>query len=167
MKFKTLMIFFIVPAYLNAQIQTVNTFDFLIGKWKVIEKSITGTDTSYHGTSFYTIYKSHDGTTIKDDWVYKDADTVVYKSTMIRCYDAAAKKWMLYYADNAYRSQTWEGRFENNEWWFYRERIQDDKRIIIKLKWAPVNKKMAQQYIYRSFDEGKTWVLGSILEYKK
>jgi|CXWL01.1.fsa_nt_gi predicted HNH restriction endonuclease len=142
-------------------------FDFLLGKWKVTEKRISGSDTTYHGTSVYTIYKSHDGTTIKDDWVYKNADTVVYKSSILRNYDAANKRWMLYYSDNAYRSQIWEGRFENNEWWFYRERMQDGKRIIIKIKWVSVNSKMARQSIYRSFDEGKSWVLGSILDYKK
>ena len=142
-------------------------FDFLLGKWKVTEKRINGTDTTYHGTSVYIIYKSQDRTTIKDDWVYKDADTVVYKSSMLRNYDESNKRWMLYYSDNAYRSQIWEGRFENNEWWFYRERMQDGKRVIIKINWFLVNRKLAQQYIYRSFDEGKSWVLGSISDYKR
>jgi hypothetical protein len=142
-------------------------FDFLIGKWKVTEKVISGNDTSYHGSSVYTIYKSHDSTTIKDDWIYKDADTVMFKASMLRSYDAANKSWMLYYADDKYNSQVWEGRFENNEWWFYRERMRDGEKVIIKIKWVPANKSLAQQYIYRSFDEGTTWVLGSILDYKK
>lgn len=142
-------------------------FDFLIGRWNVTEKVISGTDTSYHGTSVYRISKAADGTTIKDDWIYKDADTVMFKATMLRSYDGVNKKWMLYYADNNYNSQVWEGRLENNEWWFYRERIRDNKKIIIKIKWVAVNKKLAQQYIYRSFDEGKTWIPGSMLDYKR
>lgn len=163
---------FVLIVFCLAEINSQNTspqnaFDFLIGKWKVTEKRISSTDTTYHGTSLYSIYKSHDGTTLKDDWVYKDGDTVVYKSSMLRNYDASNKRWMLYYSDNAYRSQIWEGRFENNKWWFYRERIQDGKRVIIKINWVSVNRKLAKQYIYRSFDEGKSWVLGSISDYKR
>lgn len=158
---------FIHPDICGQTTSPEKAFDFLLGKWKITEKRISGFDTTYHGTSVYTIYKSNDSTTIKDDWVYKDADTVVYKSSMLRSYDAANKRWMLYYSDNAYRSQIWEGRVENNEWWFYRERTQDGKRIIIKIKWVSINKKLIQQYIYRSFDEGISWVLGSILDYRK
>lgn len=166
----TMLLVFFVLSFTGVYSQnssSQNAFDFLIGKWKVTEKAITGTDTTYHGTSVYTIYKSHDGTTIKDDWVYKDADTIMFKATMLRSYDATNKRWMLYYADNNYNSQVWEGRQENNEWWFYRERMRDGKKIVIKIKWVAIHKKLVQQYIYRSFDEGKTWVLGSILDYKR
>jgi hypothetical protein len=144
-----------------------SAFDFLIGNWRVTEKQITGADTTLHGTSTYKIYKSHDGATIKDDWIYRSADTVMFRASMLRSYDAANKKWMLYYADSKFNSQVWEGRFENNEWWFYRERMRDGKKVIVKIKWVAPAKNRIQQYIYRSFDEGGTWVLGSILEYKK
>ncbi len=142
-------------------------FDFLLGKWSVTEKVMNGKDTSYHGTSYYTIYKSHDGTTIKDDWIYKDADTLMFKASMLRSYDLIHQKWMLYYADDKYNSQVWEGRWENGEWWFYREKMKEGKKIIVKIKWMLIHKNLVQQHIYRSFDNGSSWVLGSILDYRR
>lgn len=142
-------------------------FDFLLGKWVTYEKSITNKDTTIYGPSKITVAKSNDGFSLLEDWEIKNRDTLIFKAVLHRIYDAIAKKWILSYSDSDLNYQVWEGRKENSIWYFYRERYRDGKKIIVKQKWVQLSNGKVNQVIERSFDEGKTWVTGSIIEYTK
>ncbi len=145
----------------------LTAFDFLIGKWTTYEKAISNKDTTVYGPSVITISKASDGFSIIENWQIKNHDTVLFKSVLHRIYDGASKKWVLSYSDSDLNYQIWDGKKENNGWQFYRERYKDGKKIIVRQKWVLLSSKNVNQVIERSTDEGVTWIIGSIIEYKR
>jgi len=145
----------------------LKAFDFLIGNWETYEKSLVNGDTIFHGPSIINVSRSLDGVSLREDWQIIDHDTLLFKATLNRLYDGVTKQWVVSYADSKLNYQVWLGKEEKNIWTFYRERYRDGKKIIVRQQWISVSSKKARQTIERSFDEGSTWVTGSIIDYFK
>jgi hypothetical protein len=147
--------------------EELKEFDFLVGKWQAFEKVVSNGDTTVYGPSTLTIMKGFDGVSVIENWEIKNQDKLLFKAVLHRIFDGQSRNWILSYSDSGLNYQTWEGKKENGTWQFYRERIKDGKKIIVRQRWINDSPTQAFQVIERSFDLGATWVLGSISEYKR
>ncbi|MEO8029022.1 MAG: hypothetical protein ABI823_21255 [Bryobacteraceae bacterium] len=130
-------------------------FDFLAGNWKSVGKQ----DQAIAHT-----VRMHDGCLIEEKWHFEQAGKKLFDSVMLRSWDSDAKRWMLAYADDNGRWQTYEGRFERGAWRFYRERLADGKPIVVRITWVPGGKGYVQT-IEKSEDRGATWKQSEQIEH--
>jgi hypothetical protein len=122
-------------------------FDFLAGNWKSVGKP----DRKVARTT-----RMHDGCLLEEKWHFEQNGKKLFDSVMLRAWDADAKRWMLAYADDNGKWQIYEGRFEQNVWRFYRERLENGKPILVRITWTAGGSGYVQT-IEKSADAGATW----------
>ncbi len=124
-------------------------FDFLNGNWK-------GKD----GASKVSVTKILNGCGSRELWAEKESDSDrIFLANLTRTYDAASKKWYLTFIANDLVPQVWEGRFENGNWYFYRDWELNGKPRRSRTFWQKTSDQGFERIVEQLNDDGKTWRL--------
>lgn len=132
-------------------------FDFMLGEWHGVEKQIAPGAKPNAMTADVQITKSTQGCLIRENWKVYVGGKQAFGMSVIRSYEAKAKKWRLTYFGDDLSYEAWESRKEADYWRFYREEIKEDKLIMVSVAWRALAGGSFEQIMERSFDQGQTW----------
>jgi hypothetical protein len=139
------------------------TLDFLAGYWATSESP---TPASGPATGTSRTEKILNGCAIWEHRYVEQQGKELFDAHLVLGYDVTTKRMLLFYVDDLSHTQLYEGRRENENWAFYRERPSDDgKTILIRVKYAQKGKGFTQT-VERSKDHGKSWAGGSVVTYE-
>lgn len=143
------LLWLIVP--LRAQEQTApvcdtaeaKAFDFLVGEWRAAENA----------AATMRIEKILRGCAVREIWQEGRGE-----AWLLRSFDAVRQKWfLLFLMNDRLSSQSWEGRWEANQWRFYREWMLEGQTILSRTYWNPLPSGGFEKLVEQSRDGGKTW----------
>lgn len=118
-------------------------FDFLVGEWRAADNA----------AATMRIEKGLRGCALREVW--QDARG---EGWLLRSFDAARQKWfLLFLMDDRLSYQSWEGRWEANQWRFYREWMLEGQSILSRTYWNPLPSGGFEKLVEQSRDGGKTW----------
>lgn len=124
-------------------IAEAKAFDFLVGDWRAAD---TATATMH-------IEKVLRGCALREVWQDERGE-----AWLLRSFDTARQKWfLLFLMDDRLSYQSWEGRWEANQWRFYREWVLDGQAIVSRTYWNPLPSGGFEKLVEQSRDGGKTW----------
>ena len=126
-------------------------FDFLIGKWQKTESA-----------GKKEIKKILGGCAIREEWRLEG-----FNATLLRNFDRSTNKWYLTFTAHNLVPQVWEGRFENGNWYFYRDWQLNGKPRRSRTFWKKTSDKSFDRTVEQLNDDGKTWRLHVSSSYKK
>jgi hypothetical protein len=138
---------------------------FLAGNWKGSSYSVAGRDTTEDATMLVESARLYGGCALEEKWSAVQAGKTLFTARVLRAFDAATARWLVYYVDDQLNSQFYEGRHESGRWRFLRTRMDGATRIQVRLTWSPAGQGY-EQLIERSRDGGKTWVLAGFVRFK-
>jgi hypothetical protein len=138
---------------------------FLAGNWKGSSYSVAGRDTTEDATMLVESARLYGGCALEERWRAVQAGKTLFTARVLRAYDEASARWLVYYVDNQLNSQFYEGREEGGRWRFLRTRMDGAPPIQVRLTWSPAGKGY-EQLIERSRDGGKTWTLGGFVRFQ-
>ena len=137
---------------------------FLEGSWQGRSYSIVGRDTVLDGLMTVRSRPLLGRCALEEDWTATKDGQALFAARVIRAYDAATRRWSVYYVDDQLNSQVYEGHQDGAEWRFLRTRMDQGIPIQVRLTWRPTPKGY-EQLIERSRDRGATWVVGGFVAY--
>ena len=118
-------------------------FDFLLGEWRVADNA----------AATMRIEKVLSGCALREVWQEGRGE-----AWLLRSFDAARQKWFLLFLMNDRLSyQSWEGRWEANQWRFYREWTLEGQPVVSRTYWNPLPGGNFEKLVEQSRDGGKTW----------
>lgn len=126
-------------------------FDFLVGNWD--EKGTSGKK---------TIKKNLEGCGTHESWELEG-----FNAVLLRSHDEQTKKWYLTFTAHNLTPQIWEGRFENGNWFFYRDWELNGKPRKSRTYWKRTSNKGFERVVEQLNDDGKTWRLHVKSSYEK
>lgn len=120
-------------------------FDFLLGEWRAAENA----------AATMRIEKVLRGCALREVWQEGQGE-----AWLLRSFDAARQKWfLLFLMGDRLFYQSWEGRWEANQWRFYREWMLEGQAILSRTYWNPLPNGSFEKIVEQSRDSGKTWKL--------
>jgi hypothetical protein len=137
---------------------------FLAGNWKGSSYSVAGRDTTEDATMRVESARLYGGCALEERWSAVQGGKTLFTARVLRAYDAATARWLVYYVDDQLNSQFYEGRQDGGRWRFLRTRMDGAKPIQVRLTWSSAGKGY-EQLIERSRDGGKTWTLGGFVRF--
>jgi hypothetical protein len=138
---------------------------FLAGNWKGSSYSVAGRDTTEDATMLVESARLYRGCALEEKWSAVQGGKTLFRARVLRAFDAASSRWLVYYVDDQLNSQFYEGRHESGRWRFLRTRMDGATPIQVRLTWSPAGQGY-EQLIERSRDGGKTWVLAGFVRFK-
>jgi hypothetical protein len=133
-------------------------FDFLIGEWKI--QNIENSDEKRTGgEDTFKFAKALDGNAITSEWYFNrgtQAKPNFTKALYFMGFDNSSQSWTFYYI-SPQSSQFYQGKFENDNWSFYRNYSVNGKTILQRQNWRITGDGLLQRTIENSEDNGKTW----------
>ena len=138
---------------------------FLAGNWKGFSYSVAGRDITEYATLLVESARLYGGCALEERWRAVQGGKTLFTARVLRAYDAATARWLVYYVDDQLNSQFYEGRLEGARWRFVRTRMDGATPIQVRLTWSSAGKGY-EQLIERSRDGGKTWTLGGFVRFK-
>ena len=138
---------------------------FLAGNWEGSSYSISGRDTTEDATMLVGSVPLYGGCALEERWSAVQAGKTLFTARVLRAYDAATARWLVYYVDDQLNSQFYEGRHEGGRWRFLRTRMDGTTPIQVRLTWAPAGQGY-EQLIERSRDRGKTWTVAGFVKFR-
>jgi hypothetical protein len=138
---------------------------FLTGSWEGSSYSVAGRDTTEDATMLVESARLYGGCALEERWRAVQAGKTLFTARVLRAYDAATARWLVYYVDDQLNSQFYEGRHESGRWRFQRTRMDGATPVQVRLTWSAAGKGY-EQLIERSRDGGKTWTLGGFVRFK-
>lgn len=133
-------------------------FDFLIGEWHIVQKKTTnGTTTG--GRDTYTFRKGLDGNAILSEWYFNrgtETDPNYTEGLYYSAYDNLTDAWSFYYISAA-SAQYYEGKKEDEQWYFYREFTIEGNSFLQRQSWKLKNDLTLIRTIENSSDNGRNW----------
>lgn len=102
---------------------------------------------------------------LEEKWSAVQGGKTLFRTRVLRAFDAATSRWLVYYVDDLLNSQFYEGRHESGRWRFLRTRMDGATPIQVRLTWSPTGQGY-EQLIERSRDGGKTWTLGGFVRFR-
>ena len=138
---------------------------FLAGNWKGASYSVAGPDTTKDATMLVQSALLYGGCALEERWRSVQAGKTLFTARVLRAYDAATARWLVYYVDDQLNSQFYEGRHESGRWRFLRTRMDGATSIQVRLTWSSAGQGY-EQSIERSRDGGKTWTLGGFVRFR-
>lgn len=135
-------------------------FDFLIGDWTIQKAENAAEKWNGDGKDSFKFSKSLDGKVIISEWHFNRgtpakpnfSDALYYMG-----FDNASQSWTFYYL-SPLSSQFFQGKYENDNWYFYKTFTINGKTFIQRQNWRPIDGGLVQRTIENSENEGKTWV---------
>jgi hypothetical protein len=135
----------------------IRAFDYMLGDWTTSDLPAPAGGTAFGASHTETILG---GCAIREHRHIEQAGKTLFNADVIWGYDVTTKRMLLYYVDDASRTQLYEGRRENGRWEFYRDRPDKDGTIVtIRVSYAPAGNGFTQT-VHRSHDHGATWEPG-------
>ena len=141
-----------------------NGMAFLAGNWKGSSYSVARRDTTEDATMLVESARLYGGCALEEKWSAVQGGKTLFRARVLRAFDAASLRWLVYYVDDQLNSQFYEGRYESGRWRFLRSRMDGATPIQVRLTWSPAGQGY-EQLIERSRDGGKTWVLAGFVRF--
>lgn len=136
----------------------------MIGTWNTIDPG-NGTGAAAEGES--TVEAVLDGCIVHEHRSVSRQGKRLFDGDAYWGYDSTTKHWLLFYMDDMSHMQVYEGREENGQLAFHRERPDPDgKLILIRIVYAPEGSSRYTQTVERSGDHGTTWQPGGVTTYQ-
>lgn len=139
---------------------------FLAGKWEGSSYSVAGQDTTEDATMLVESAPLYGGCALEERWRAVQGGKTLFNARVLRAYDAATARWLVYYVDDGVNSQFYEGKLESGRWRFLRTRMDGSTPIQVRLTWLAAGQGY-EQLIERSRDGGKTWALGGFVRFRR
>jgi hypothetical protein len=140
-----------------------NDFDFLQGKWKVLNRKLNSRLTnSDEWTEFEAelhMKKTLNGFGNLENF-YSNNNGAPYEGMAIRLFNKASKLWKIYWIDSngtTMDEKPVTGSFENGLGKFYANDIFNEKEILVLYQWDATNSEHPKWSQAFSTDNGKTW----------
>jgi hypothetical protein len=140
-----------------------NDFDFLQGKWKVLNRKLNSRLTnSDEWTEFEAelhMKKTLNGFGNLENF-YSNNNGAPYEGMAIRLFNKASKLWKIYWIDSngtTMDEKPVTGSFENGLGKFYANDIFNEKEILVLYQWDATNLEHPKWSQAFSTDNGKTW----------
>ena len=133
-------------------------FNFLIGKWEIVEKK-TSEGVTTGGRDTYTFRKGLDGNAIISQWYFNrgtKSDPNYTKGLYYSAYDNLTNTWSFYYISAA-SAQYYEGKKEGGQWYFYKDFTIEGNTFSQRQSWSLEDDSTLIRKIENSEDNGKTW----------
>ena len=119
----------------------LRSFDFLVGDWKEVGSN-----------GRKSISKSLNGCGLIETWELDG-----FSAILLRTYHNATKSWHLSFAAHDLVPQVWYGRFEEGNWYFYREWELNGVKRVSRTFWKRLGTDGFERIVEQSLDLGKTW----------
>jgi hypothetical protein len=87
-----------------------NGMAFLTGNWKGSSYSVVGRDTTEDATMLIESARLYGGCALEERWSAVQSGKTLFTARVLRAYDAATARWLVYYVDNQLNSQFYEGK---------------------------------------------------------
>ena len=147
-------------------------FDFIIGKWRVKHHTLAGRlvgATEWSVTDAVDIVRPAFRGLGNIGRFMRMVDGKLYEGMPTRLYDSKIGKWRIYWLDNVdHRMEPAViGQFNNGEGLFIGDDILRGEPIKVKFTWTKITPVSARWDQAFSDDDGKTWELNSIMEFKR
>ena len=149
-------------------ISHVSDFDFLVGKWNVLNKRLkdrlSGSEEWIEFTGTLEVRKTLDGLANIDE--YKtEVNGKHFEAVTIRLFNPSTELWSIYWMDSFTAELTLQvtGGFRDGKGEFYGEEMFRGKKVKLKFLWTSItetNAKWEQAYYDEEKDEWETnWVM--------
>jgi hypothetical protein len=145
-------------------------FDFAIGTWNVVNRTLTSAFTSSTDWVSYpstvTCWSIFDGNGTLDEVIFPTKGT---RGMTLRLFDRELKEWSIYWAD----SRTGQlgppvtGTFTDGRGDFYGDDILDGKPIRVHFGWSDITPTSARWEQAFSPDGGRTWEPNWVMEFTR
>src|SRR5918994_4267370 len=89
---------------------------FLAGNWKGSSYSVAGRDTTEDATMLVESARLFGGCALEEKWSAVQGGKTLFRARVLRAFDAATARWVVYYIDDHLNSQFYEGRHESGQW---------------------------------------------------
>jgi hypothetical protein len=106
---------------------------FLAGNWKGSSYSVAGPDTTEDATMLVESVRLYGGCALEEKWSTVQGGKTLFTARVLRAFDAATARWLVYYVDNQLNSQFYEGRHESGRRRFLRTRMDGATPIQVRL----------------------------------
>lgn len=140
-------------------------FDFLIGDWRMdVEKYNPAGDLVSKSTDWSRVRSMIGGASLLDEWGNS--------GFTVRTWDPRKKVWRLFWTDRQYsagKMQLWEGTFENSVGTFIGGNSvpKSNDLIYSKIEFSEISDDSVLWKMWKTSDNGKTWVLDYIRRYQR
>lgn len=156
----------------NADAARANDFDFLIGKWQILNrrlaKRLCGSDDWRKFEATLEVRPILDGLGNVDEY-RAEIDGRPMVATTIRIYNPSTKNWSLYWIDNwsAELQPPTVGRFRDGRGEFFARDTFEGREILIRFVWSDISRQAARWEQAFSDDEGETWETNWTMEFRR
>ena len=134
-------------------------FDFLIGKWTIKSAETATGKWESDGKEKFKFSKALDCKVLVSEWYFNRGIPAKPNFTNALYYmgfDNASQSWTFYYL-SPMSAQFYQGKFESDNWYFYKTFNLNGKTVIERQNWLLIDNGLVQRTIENSEDEGKTW----------
>jgi ketosteroid isomerase-like protein len=125
-------------------------YDFWPGAWYQVD------DSGRAATPTFVVKRDVNTSAFLEEWRLV-IDGKPSRSTGYRAWDAATGRWTFFWVSDLGHVQVWEGRLVDSHWVIERPFEQEGRRFLSRQAWIPDGPDRITRYIWRSFDDGRTW----------
>lgn len=144
------------------------SFDFVVGGWVGQQHVLDEVgDSTFVGTTVWTASPVLGGCAFDERVYVHGADgRHVFSARLLRSYDAVDERWELTEADDRGFHVHFLGEpTADGGWAFVIPRTRDGRDYLLRLTWLRVDRNHVRETFERSYDQGETWTLASVIDF--